>query len=104
MEPDACGEEVMGHVHIYRPTVIEKRAVACTCPDCGQRTRILWYSYEWFGPDGTCIKCGRSFNEDGWVRLPFVRGSRQKEIQKARERFRHTRAIGVDAMLKRNTG
>jgi len=86
-------------VHVYCPQVITKHAAACVCPDCGQRTRILSYTYEWFGPDGTCIKCGRSFNEDGWAALPFVRGSRQKEIARARERFRHTKAIGVKAML-----
>lgn len=88
-------------VHIYRPEVVTKQAVACTCPDCGQRTRMLTYTYEWFGPDMTCIKCGRSFNEDGWVPLPFVRGSRQKEIARARDRFRRARAIGIDGLMKR---
>lgn len=59
------------------------------------------YTYEWHGPDGTCILCGRSFNEDGWVPLPFVRGSRAKEIASAKERFRHTKAIGTDELLRR---
>jgi hypothetical protein len=89
------------NVHIYAPQCVEKRAIACTCPDCGKRTRILTYTYEWFGPDGTCILCGRSFNEDGWVPLPFVRGSRTKEITKAKERFRHTKAMGRDEFLPR---
>ena len=87
--------------HILCPEVVEKKAVAGTCPDCGQRTRFLTFTYEWFGPDATCIKCGRSFNEDGWAALPFVRQSRAKEIQRAKDRFRHTTAIGVDALLAR---
>lgn len=91
----------MGEVHIYRPECITKHATAGKCADCGERTRFLTFTYEWFGPDATCIKCGRSFNEDGWVGLPFVRGSRQKEITRAKERFRKTIAIGVDEMLRR---
>ncbi len=91
----------MGHLHILRPECITKHAESGTCPDCGQRTRFLSYTFEWFGPDATCIKCGRSFNEDGWVPLPFVRGSRQKEIARAKDRFRRTVAIGVDEMLRR---
>ena len=91
----------MGHVHIYAPPVIEKHAQAGTCPDCGARTRFLVFTYEWHGPDATCIKCGRSFNEDGWAALPFVRGSRQKEIAQVRDRFRKTVAIGFDEMLRR---
>ena len=88
-------------IHVYRPEVITKHATAGTCPDCGQRTRCLGHSYEWFAGDSTCIKCGRSFNEDGWVPLPFVRGSRQKEIARAKEQFRRTKAIGIEEMLRR---
>lgn len=88
-------------IHVYAPECIEKYATSGTCPDCKQRTRFLSYSYEWFEPDCTCIKCGRSFNADGWVPLPFVRGSRQKEIARAKRRFKSTIAIGVDAMIKR---
>lgn len=79
-------------VHILRPECVTKSAIGGTCPDCKQRTRFLTYSYEWYGPDSTCIKCGRSFNEDGWVNLPFVRGSREKEIKRAKDRFRNTAA------------
>jgi len=92
---------LMGHVHIYVPPVIETLAQAGTCPDCGKRTRFLIFTYEWYGPDATCILCGRSFNEEGWTALPFIRGSRQKEIARARERFRTTVAIGFEEMLRR---
>ena len=94
---------MMGHIHIHilSPEVITKHATSGTCPDCGQRTRFLGFSYEWYSGDQTCIKCGRSFNEDGWVPLPFVRGSRQKEIARIKDQFRRTVAIGVDEMLRR---
>lgn len=88
-------------LHILRPECVTKSAPSGVCPDCKRRTRFLTYTYEWFGPDCTCIRCGRSFNEDGWMQLPFVRGSRQKEIARARERFRRTKAIGVDVLLAR---
>jgi len=91
------------HIHIYAPPCLTKHAHAATCPDCGKRTRLLTFTYEWFGPDMTCIRCGRSFNEEGWVPLPFVRGSRAKEIARVKERFRRTKAIGVDKMLRRST-
>lgn len=93
-----------GYVHICRPEVVTKRAIAATCPDCKQRTRLLAYSYEWYGPDYTCIKCGRSFNEEAWCALPFVRGARAKEIKRAKERFRATVAIGVDALIAKAKG
>ena len=91
----------MGYVHIYAPSCITKHAFSGTCPDCGQRTRFLTFTYEWYGPDSTCIKCGRSWSDGEWMPLPFTRGSRRKEISRARERFRCTRAIGVDEMLRR---
>lgn len=85
--------------HILRSVVITKQATAGNCPDCGKRTRFLCYTYEWFDPDCTCILCGRSFNADGWVRLPFMRGSREHEIKRAKARFRDAVAIGLEAHL-----
>jgi predicted RNA-binding Zn-ribbon protein involved in translation (DUF1610 family) len=87
-------------VHIYCPPVVTKRAVAASCPDCGQRTRMLTFTYEWHGPDATCIKCGRSWSDGEWMSLPFERGARSKEIARAKRRFRNTKAIGLNAMLR----
>lgn len=89
------------NVHIHAPPCVTKHATAAVCPDCGKRTRLLTFTYEWYAPYMTCIRCGRSFNEDGWVPLPFVRGARVKEIALAKDRFRRTKAIGVDEMLRR---
>jgi len=86
--------------HIYAPECVTKHAAVFDCPDCKQRSRLLSYSYEWHDPDGTCIKCGRSFNADGWVPLPFVRGSREKEIARAKARFRSTNVIGLNEHLR----
>ena len=91
----------MSHVHIYAPRCVEKYAIAGVCLDCKKRTRFLTFTYEWHGPDSTCIRCGRSWSDGEWTPLPFVRGSRQKEIARAKERFRRTTPIGVDEMLRR---
>ena len=77
-------------VHIYAPRPTRKSAVAATCPDCGKRTRMLSFFYEWHGWDSTCIKCGRSWSDGEWMDLPFIRGARQKEIERAKDRFRRT--------------
>ena len=92
---------MMDYVHIYAPSCVTKHATAGTCPDCGARTRFLVFTYEWYGADATCIKCGRSWSGGEWMPLPFVRGSRQKEIARVKDRFRRTKAIGVDEMLRR---
>lgn len=88
-------------VHVLYSEVVEKYARSGTCPDCKKRTRFAIYTYEWFDTDMTCLRCGRSFNEDGWVPLTFERRSRQKALSRAKERFRNTVAIGVDEMLRR---
>jgi ribosomal protein L37AE/L43A len=91
----------MGHVHIYAPPCVSKHAIAGNCPDCKKRTRFLTLTYEWHGPDATCIKCGRSFSDGEWMPLPFVRDAREKEIARAKDRFRRAAPIGVDAMMNR---
>jgi len=81
----------MTYVHVYAPPCTSKHVLTGTCPDCGKRSRFLTFSYEWYGPDSTCIRCGRSWSDGEWMPLPFVRGARQKEIDRAKARFRNTR-------------
>ena len=76
-----------GHIHIHAPQPTEKSAVAVTCPDCKERTRMLSFFTPYYGWDSTCIKCGREWQDSEWMPLDFVRGSRQKNIDRAKTRF-----------------
>lgn len=94
----------MTYVHVYAPTVVKKWVRSGVCLDCGQRTRFLGLSYEYHGPDVTCIKCGRSWSEGEWMPLPFMRGAREKSIASAKAAFRAAKPIGVEEMLRRAAG
>ena len=78
----------MTNLHIYAPPAIERRIVADICPDCGKRSRFICFFYEWHGWSETCLRCGRHFEDGEWMPLDFVRGSRQKSIDAAKERWR----------------
>lgn len=77
-----------GAVHVYAPQPTECAVHATTCPDCGQRTRMLQFFVEWFGWDSTCLRCGRMWVDGEWAALPFMRGARQKNIDAAKARCR----------------
>jgi hypothetical protein len=63
-------------VHILCPPTVDRRVLWQDCPDCKKRSPIAYLFYEWYGPNGTCMRCGREYNEEGWVRAPLMRGWR----------------------------
>lgn len=64
-------------VHIHAPAPIMRRIVWQDCHDCGKRSPLACLCYEWYSPSWTCMRCGREYNEDGWVRAPLMRGWRK---------------------------
>lgn len=69
-----------------------------TCPDCGKRTWFIGVSYEWYGPDMWCLRCGRRWSDGEWMPLDFVPQSRQRSIEAGKRAYRRA-ARGCPALL-----
>ena len=83
--------------HIYAPPVTSRFVLAKTCPDCGQRTRMLGWAYEWYGATVVCLRCGREWQGGEWMPLPFMREARQHNIDEAKYRWRRDMGHNVRA-------
>lgn len=78
----------MVDVHVYAPSATSVRLIRAGCSTCKRRTFHVVAFYEWYGPDGTCLKCGERYNEDGRAARPFARGWREKSKAAARSFYR----------------
>lgn len=78
----------MSLVHIYAPSPTMKAIVRCYCPDCKKQSWFTRICFEWFGPDETCLRCGREWKDKEWMALPFMRGARKYNIKSAKSRYR----------------
>ena len=65
------------------------------CPDCGKHTRMIYFDYEWYGRESTCLRCGRHWSGGEWMPLCFERGARRKSIDAAKRRYRELRYSGL---------
>ena len=75
-------------IHIYAPSATAKRLHAETCPDCKKRTRMAEFFTPWYGWDSTCLRCGRNWKDGEWMALPFMRGSRKHNVDRAKAHWR----------------
>ena len=87
----------MTRVHICAPQGFRFQRTG-TCPDCKQRTRFIGISYEWYGPDQWCLKCGRRWSDGEWMPLPFVRDSRRVNLEQGKRAYRHA-AVGCPVVF-----
>lgn len=78
----------MTDIHIYAPRPTAKKIHTAVCFDCKKRTRMLQFFIPWYGWDSTCLRCGRCWQDGAWVPLEFVRQSRQKSINHAKQLWR----------------
>lgn len=78
----------MTYVHVHAPRSTAKRAVACVCPDCKKRTRMLEFFTPWYGWASTCIRCGREWQDGEWMRFESYRYARRDSIKSAKEVWR----------------
>ena len=86
----------MSEVYIHAPLATAKRAKAETCPDCKRRTRMLEFFTPWYGWTCTCIRCGRKWIDGEWMPLPFMRGARQHEIDRAKDHWRRMPPVSAN--------
>lgn len=91
-------------IHVFAPEVTMRRVVRFHCPDCGRNSRLIGFHQEWFGWKDTCLNCGRGWDGGEWLDLPFVRGSRRKQMDAAKARWRATegKVIRIDAIAEQN--
>ena len=80
----------MSDLHICAPPVTDRRARVTECPDCKKPSLVLTFYFEWYGPDSTCLRCGRRWSDGEWMPLPFERGARRNSIKSA---MKHWRAL-----------
>jgi hypothetical protein len=85
-----------GSLHICAPPVVKHDARKMRCPDCKKESLVLTFFYEWYGPDSTCLRCGRRWSDGEWMPLDFVRGARRKSKESAKRRWRELRGKGGD--------
>ena len=78
----------MSSIHICSPPRTEQRIVSGKCSDCKKFSRFIQFFYEWYGPNETCLKCGRQWNDGEWMPLDFTRGIRKQNIEKAKKIYR----------------
>ena len=86
----------MSNIHICRSKIINKFADFVDCPDCkktksGRKSLHLVFCYEWYGPERTCLMCGRKWSDGEWMPLLFCRSARRKNIKNAKRIWRECR-------------
>ena len=84
-------------VHIHAPPAINFRIVWQDCPDCKKRSPLVCLVYEWYAGIWCCMRCGREYNEDGWVRAPLMRGWREQNKNNMRRAFKRAAVCKPDA-------
>jgi hypothetical protein len=78
----------MSYVHIHAPKPEIRMIVRRACPTCKRNTFFTYFSYEWYGPSCTCLKCGDRWNDGEMAERPFARGWRKRSIQQAKKYWR----------------
>lgn len=76
-------------IHVHAPKSTDRAINTQECGDCKKRSRFIHIFTPWYGWDSTCLKCGRSWADGEWMALPFMRGSRQRNIDYAKKRYRN---------------
>jgi len=74
-------------VYIHAPRYVARHIFAGHCFDCKRRTRFLAWSYEWYGAEVVCIRCGRHWSGGEWMTLPSYRYARRDSIADAKARW-----------------
>ncbi len=84
------------NIHIHAPQATSKRATATNCPDCKKRTRMLGFFVPWYGWDSTCLRCGRHWVDGEWTPLDFMRGARERNVDRAKTRWRRMPPVSAN--------
>lgn len=78
--------------HIHAPPPVEAFVRWHDCPDCTKRSPFVRFCYEWYEGNSTCMRCGREYNADGWVRAPLMRRWREESKARARKYYKDVMA------------
>lgn len=94
----------MSEIHIHAPAATAKACDIMHCTDCNRRTRYLSFFTPWYGWDSTCIRCGRNWMDGEWMPLPFMRGAREHNIQRAKAFWRRMPPVSANHFGVTETG
>ena len=72
--------------HIQRARLIGWEIRHFKCPNCEKR-RFLSEYYSWYAPNHACLNCGDEYSYEGRKQRPFMRGWREKAIEKHNKRL-----------------
>ena len=75
-------------VHLCAPKPQNRFTSKTTCPSCNRPTLMIGISYEYYGVDVTCIRCGRNWKGGEWMPLDFFRHARRDNIRRAKRAYR----------------
>ena len=81
----------MSNLHICAPKADRAIAIKKDCPACKRPSLLIGASYEWYGPDVTCIRCGRNWKSGEWMTLDFHRNARRDNIRAAKRAYRRAK-------------
>jgi hypothetical protein len=91
----------MSDVHICAPSPTGFGLLSIPeCPDCKRHTRMVYFDFEWYGREATCLRCGRHWSGGEWMPLAFEPNSRRKSIDEAKKWYRNLRRAEVEARMK----
>ena len=80
-----------GNFIICSPTLKRQSITAGECPDCKTWTRFINFTYEWYGTNSICLRCGRRWSDGEWMPLEFYRYARRDNIAAAKRVWRRNR-------------
>lgn len=78
-------------IHIHAPAPERKSIRWDNCPDCKKRSPFVTFFYEWYGPNSTCMRCGRRWSDGEWMPLDFCRTARADSKRDARRYYKATK-------------
>ena len=82
------------HVEFTRYSQIVLRRHPCI--GCDRNSFFVDSFQEWYGWNGTCLKCGEQYSDEEWLPRPFARAWRQRNIEHAREHWRRWKSPALE--------
>lgn len=79
------------NVHICAPLPTHRFHFKKVCLDCKKESLFIGVSYEWYGSDATCLRCGRKWCDGEWMPPGFYRNARRDSKRAAKAAYRRAK-------------
>lgn len=88
------------HINLSKPSEISIHRFNCL--DCKKHAYAISFFQDFYGPQTTCLFCGREYIEGQKVPLDFLKGVRLKNKQAAKKHFRYLSSNNKSNSLSQN--